>query len=117
MRDKKTGFGIPSQKPNLYHQHIGKYRLIHMAGHVRTPHGKIISIDQDNVATLSPYQGIENTSSGDSICLVKNDSSTIHLTPGCIIEPSSKENLYNWCTRINKPDSEDLASKIEIISR
>ena len=107
---EEDSFGYKG-RGNPYNRFIGKYVSIFLVGQSRSPTGKLIELNEDNVAILNPHQGTKYHADHVETVII-NEDQLVHLTGGSIIEPYTKKNLEEYCKYSNGIKREVAKKKI-----
>jgi len=92
-------YGV-NKKKGIFDEYIGKYVIIHPATNT-TYLGKITKIEGD-YAVLNPHQTVIYEEGKNGIKKLIGESSLVRISGAISIEPTTRENLENYCKYINK---------------
>lgn len=101
MADELERIGIPKfDKSNYigsYKRHIDNYVIINPGSQNTSAGGKLVRIEEDNIGILNPFQGGSYNDEGKFTARLVYEDSTVELSPGTIIEPTTKKSLEGYC--------------------
>ncbi len=102
-------FGHMNSKGD-WDEYIGKYVIIHPGMQSRSMAGKLISV-HSGIATLNPFQGGNFDPDKGQIREIISQNAKLTVSPGTIIEPTTKKNLENYCEHMNKQEQQFLSQR------
>ena len=109
---ERPEFGM-TRKENFYDEYIGKFVIICPNSGNNNFAGKLIEV-KEGYATLNPFQGGKFDEEGKLVRELIYENSKIYIL-GTSIEPTTQENIINFCKRMNRKSYlEDLRDQKEI---
>jgi hypothetical protein len=101
-------FTIP-RKEKFYGEYIGQFVMIYPISRNEIFNGRLIDV-KDGLAILNPFQGSEVTGEGKLIRKLIPKNSKVNIIGVVAIEPTTEENLVNYCNARNK-EAEKIKAK------
>jgi len=107
---KHIGFGDNKRQDNIWAEYLGKWVVIRVPGIQPSYAGKMIDIKAGEYAVLSPFQDGHFDVKQGFIHEMSNERTIVPLV-GSPIEPTTQENIENYCKYQNKKSLEELTKK------
>jgi hypothetical protein len=95
---EKPEYGM-KRKENFYDEYIGKF-IIYPSSRNSNFVGKLIEV-KEGYATLNPFRGGEHNEEGKLIRKLIYENSKVFISHCTAIEPTTEENIINFCKSFN----------------
>ena len=102
LKNHMAEFGLPREK-NIFEEYLGKYVIIYPGMQSKNIAGKLVSVE-DGIAIVNPFQGGNVDVEKGLIRKMIYKNSKLVISPGTIIEPTTKESLEAFCKYANKQE-------------